>query len=404
MVAHADGDLPDLLELNVEKVEVPTDLSSLHSFNWSEFFLSLAKKGVNALISLILALLLLLIGWLIIKLIMFLLRKALESRKKMDPTLRRWLLSVIGTALKIFLVIIFIDSLGIQTLSIAGMIAAVGVAIGSALSGIVQNFAAGIIIIALRPIVVGEWIKVSGVDGTVVEINVCTTYIVTFDNRIHIIPNVVFTKNPITNYSRQPKRRVDIILAVPVDQKMAVVRKCITDALYACTTDGKVLEDPRLKVAVSSIDSCFNYLILTPWITTTTPENFIRCLWHFKETVVRALKKEGIPCAVPNLHLYLHEGDPKASLAPPTAEEQLEELQHRLHNRSHSRGQGSQQGAAVLTIDSDAVPATTTTEAAEEKKPAIEDKEDKEEEEKQEKKPSESKSHSSSHKHKHKKN
>ena len=66
----------------------------------------------------------------------------------MDPTLQRWLISVISTALKVFLVIIFIDSLGIETLSIAGMIAAIGVAIGSALSGIVQNFAAGIIIIA----------------------------------------------------------------------------------------------------------------------------------------------------------------------------------------------------------------------------------------------------------------
>ena len=100
------------------------------------------------MISLILALILLLIGWLVIKLIIFLLRKALSARKNMDPTLQRWLISVISTALKVFLVIIFIDSLGIETLSIAGMIAAIGVAIGSALSGIVQNFAAGIIIIA----------------------------------------------------------------------------------------------------------------------------------------------------------------------------------------------------------------------------------------------------------------
>jgi len=278
------------------------------------------------LISLILALILLLIGWLIIKLIMFLLRKALSARKSMDPTLQRWLISVIGTALKVFLVIVFIDSLGIETLSIAGMIAAIGVAIGSALSGIVQNFAAGIIIIALKPIKVGEWIKVSGVDGAVTEINVCTTYLVTFDNKVHILPNVVLVNNPITNHSRQPTRRVDVVFAVPVDVKLKVVGKVIVDALYACTTDQKVLETPHAKVAVSYIDNNFTYLIITPWINNTNPDNFVRCLWHFKETIVRALKKEGIPFAVPKLHIYLHEGDPKASMTPPDAEQQIEEL------------------------------------------------------------------------------
>lgn len=98
-------------------------------------------------IKLCIALLLLLVGWMFVKLIMCIIRKALRARKSMDPTLQKWLLSVIGATLKIFLVIVFIDSLGIETLSIAGMIAAIGVAIGTALSGVVQNFAAGVIII-----------------------------------------------------------------------------------------------------------------------------------------------------------------------------------------------------------------------------------------------------------------
>jgi len=398
---RANNPIPDLLALEAENV--PTDLSSLDSFDWSEFFLSLAKKAANAAISLIIALLLLLIGWIIIKIIMFVVRKALEARKNMDATLRRWLISVIGAVLKIFLAIIFIDSLGVETLSIAGMIAAVGVAIGSALSGVVQNFAAGIIIIAIQPIKVGEWIKVSGVDGTVVAINVCTTFIVTFDNKLHIIPNIIFIKNPITNYSRQPKRRVDVIIGVPTDQKLEVVRKVITDALYACTTDGRVLEDPRAKVAVSSIDGVYAYLICTPWITNTNPENFVRVLWHFKETIVRAMKQAGLPFAVPNLHLYLHEGEPAASMAPPDAEEQIEELKHRLNSRSHSRNK-SKQNAAVLTIDSDGEAETTTTTAAveeEEKKPVAEE-EEKEEENKEKKKKHESKPSSSARKHKHK--
>jgi len=379
--------IPEVVNPDGENT-LPTDLSSLESFDWQEFFLYLAKKAVNALISLILALILLLIGWLIIKLIMFLLRKALQARKNMDPTLQRWLISVIGTALKVFLVIVFIDSLGIETLSIAGMIAAVGVAIGSALSGIVQNFAAGIIIIALKPIKVGEWIKVSGVDGTVVEINVCTTYLVTFDNKVHIVPNVVLVNNPITNYSRQPQRRVDIIIAVPIEQKLQVVSKVITDALYACTTDNRVLDDPHVRVAVSSIDGNYVYLIITPWITNTTPDNFIRCLWHFKETIVRALKQEGIPCAVPNLHIYLHEGDPKACMAPPTAEEQVEELQHRLNSRARSHNGKS--NAAILTIDDD-----------DDEKPAEEKDEEKPTKQKEDKpvEKEKSKSHSS-HKHK----
>lgn len=208
---------------------------------------------------------------------------------------------------------------------------------------------------SLKPVKVGEWIKVSGVDGTVVEIDICTTRIVTFDNKLHIVPNLMLIKNPVTNYSRMPNRRVDIILGIPIDQKMDRVRTVITDALYSCTSDGRVLTEPRLKVAVSSIDGVFNYLIITPWIVNVNPENFVRLLWHFKETVVRALKEEGIPVAVPNLHVYLHKGDPKASMAPPDADEQLEDLKRRA--RTYRRSRDGNMSAPLLDVDAPETPA-----------------------------------------------
>ena len=154
--------------------ELPTNTTALEEFDWNGFFLSLAKKALNArlhkpasthshhhtrletccccclwrtVISLCIALLLLIVGWIFVKLIMCVVRRALQARKSMDPTLQRWLISVLGATLKIFLFIVFIDALGIETLSIAGMIAAIGVAIGTALSGVVQNFAAGVIIV-----------------------------------------------------------------------------------------------------------------------------------------------------------------------------------------------------------------------------------------------------------------
>ena len=108
------------------------------------------------MITLCIALLLLLVGWIFVKLIMCVVKKALRARKSMDPTLQRWLISVLGATLKIFLVIVFIDALGIETLSIAGMIAAIGVAIGTALSGVVQNFAAGVIIVGFATLVTAE--------------------------------------------------------------------------------------------------------------------------------------------------------------------------------------------------------------------------------------------------------
>lgn len=108
------------------------------------------------MITLCIALLLLLVGWIFVKLIMCVVKKALRARKSMDPTLQRWLISVLGATLKIFLFIVFIDALGIETLSIAGMIAAIGVAIGTALSGVVQNFAAGVIIVGFATLVTAE--------------------------------------------------------------------------------------------------------------------------------------------------------------------------------------------------------------------------------------------------------
>lgn len=192
-------------------------------------------------------------------------------------------------------------------------------------------------------------------DGTVVAINVCTTSIVTFDNKLHVVPNQIIVKNPLTNYSRMPKRRVDVIVGIPVEQKMGPVREAIIAALYDCTSDGKVLRDPWPKVAVSSIDGVYNYVIITPWITNVSPENFVRLLWHFKETTVRALKQAGIPCAVPNLHVYLHRGDPKASMAPPDAQEQIDELRHRLHrHRSSHRSSSSSSGSGSLLTDASA--------------------------------------------------
>jgi len=393
MVNGLEYDFPGDLTPDGVVEDIPRDLSSLQSFDWYEFLLTLAKKGVNACVTLIIALLLLLIGWLIIKLVMFLLRKALKARKSMDPTLQGWTLSVVGTALKVFLIIIFIDFLGIETLSIAGMIAAIGVAIGTALSGIVQNFAAGLIIIALKPIKVGEWIKVAGVDGSVTEIHVCTTTLTTFDNKVHIVPNVVLVNNPITNFSRQPVCRVDIVLAVPITQDVDFASKCIVDALYSCTSDNKVLEDPRASVSVSAIDGGFCYLCVCSFIDNVSPGNFVRCLWHFKETIIRTLKKEGIPGALPCLHIYLHEGDPKAAMTPPTAEEQIEELKHRLNSHSRNASGQPNSAAAILAID-EAEQAEKAKEKEEENKAIAED-EDKD-------KAGESKSHK--HKHKDKKN
>jgi small conductance mechanosensitive channel len=153
------------------------------------------------------------------------------SRQKIDPTLIRYIQNAVGAILNIVLVVAILGFFGVQTTSLAALIAAAGVAIGLAWSGLLANFAAGVFLIILQPFKVGDFVTAGGIMGTVHEIGLFVTYIDTLDNVRHIVGNGKIFGDVIQNYSTNAYRRVDLTAqlahGVDVHVAMAALKKAL---------------------------------------------------------------------------------------------------------------------------------------------------------------------------------
>ena len=148
------------------------------------------------------------------------------TRQQVDPTILRYLGNIITVTLNIILVIAILGYFGVETTSFAALIAAAGIAIGAAWAGLLANFAAGAFLIVLRPFKVGDYVKAGGVEGTVTEIGLFASTILTPDNVATFIGNNKIFSDTVQNYSSSPYRRVDRLaqLAHSVDPGDAIAR------------------------------------------------------------------------------------------------------------------------------------------------------------------------------------
>lgn len=161
----------------------------------------------------IIALLILWIGWKLINWLSKLLTKGF-NKKRIDTSLQTFLVSVISIALKVLLVITAASMMGIQMTSFIAILGAAGLAVGMALQGTLQNFAGGVIILLLRPYKVGDEIEQAGTRGIVKEIQIFNTVLKTVDNKIIIIPNTELATKTLINYTKSENRRVDVNVGI----------------------------------------------------------------------------------------------------------------------------------------------------------------------------------------------
>ena len=184
------------------------------------------------------ALLLYIVGmWLI-----SLLKRALKrmfQRRQTEPTLASFISSFVSITLTILLVVISVSTLGVNTTSLAALLAAGGMAIGMALSGTVQNFAGGLMLLAFKPFKAGDFIEAQGQSGKVIEVNITATKILTPDNRVVILPNGALSNGTINNYSGRPLRRVEWSVSVSYGVDADACKQAILDIL---NSDERVLK------------------------------------------------------------------------------------------------------------------------------------------------------------------
>ena len=261
------------------------------------FLQTLIDWGVSAGGRLIGAALIFIVGRFLISFLNRLVAKIMV-RRHFDPSVQSFVRSLVNILLTILLIIAVVSKLGVETTSFAALLASAGVAVGMALSGNLQNFAGGLIVLLLRPYRVGDLIESQGVIGTVNEIQIFHTILLTADNKMIYIPNGSLSSGTVVNYSRQTTRRVEWIIGVEYGEQMAKVEQVI-NALIAA--DKRILPTPEPFVALHALDSSSVNVVIRVWVNAA---DYWGVYFDMNKAIYETFNREGIGFPFPQLTLH----------------------------------------------------------------------------------------------------
>lgn len=248
--------------------------------------------------NIILALAIFFVGKLIAKKIISALRNSL-TKKNLDKTLVIFSCNVIYGIAIAFIAIAALSQLGIQTTSLAAVIAAAGLAIGLAFQNSLSNIASGVMIILFKPFVIGHFIEAGGVLGTVEEIGIFNTKLKTPDNKTIISPNSKIISDQIINYSIKKTRRIDMVFGCSYEDDLKKVKKVIEKVL---SDDERVLKDPAPTIGVLELaDNSVNFAV-RPWVK---KDDYLNVMLDLNEKMKLAFDKEGISIPYPQRDVHL---------------------------------------------------------------------------------------------------
>ena len=270
--------------------------------NWNEIFSNLLKFATEFLtswgIKLLAAILVLVVGIKLVKVLIKFIRTS-DKLNKVDDSLRSFLSSFSSIVLYFVLIIVVASILGIPATSFITILASCGVAVGLALQGSLSNFAGGIMILLFKPFKVGDFIEASGECGTVVEISVVYTVILTTDNKRITIPNGSLTNSVIENYSAEELRRVDMTFSTGYNCDIETTKKVISDVIAAHPL---ALKDPAPFVRLSAHgESALTYTVRV-WCKS---ENYWDVNFDIMEGVKEAFDKNGNTIPYPQVDVHV---------------------------------------------------------------------------------------------------
>ena len=244
-----------------KKTEIADKLASLSQMSGEEL-IQMSIRGILSVGSRILiALVLLFVGRWIIKHLRKGLNRMLTNRK-VEASLRSFLMSLTNITLTLFLIIVIIGILGIDTTSFIAVFASAGLAVGMALSGTLQNFAGGVMILIFKPFKVGDYIEAQGQSGTVKEIQLFNTVINTADNKTILIPNGGLSTGIINNYSKENSRRVDWTFGIGYGDNYDKAKATIAQLLES---DGRIFKEPAYFIALTSLGDSSVNIVVRAW-------------------------------------------------------------------------------------------------------------------------------------------
>jgi small conductance mechanosensitive channel len=272
---------------------------NFESLSWWEHVLYMLREqafdfGKNLLICIVIYI----VGRKLIKYINVIVNKLL-SKKEFDPTVTSFLKSLISVVLTAVLIITIINILGINNSSFVAILASAGVAMGMAMSGTLQNFAGGVMILVFRPYRIGDYIQAQGQEGTIKDIHIFNTEITTADNKTVFIPNGGLSSNVIVNYNSKQSRRIDLTIGVEYKTDYDFAKSTIKEILQS---DGRILSEPAPYIALKALNESSVDILIRVWVKTP---DYWDVYFNLNEQIYKIFGKKGIGIPFPQMTVHL---------------------------------------------------------------------------------------------------
>ena len=260
----------------------------------------LIDAGVRAGGSILKAVLVFIVGRFLVSMLNKLAARMMDKRH-VDVSIKTFGKRLVNILLTILLIISVVGALGVETTSFAALLASAGVAIGMALSGNLQNFAGGLVILLFKPYKVGDWIESQNFSGTVREIQIFHTILTTGDNKLVYVPNGALSSGVVTNYNTQETRRVEWVVGVDYGEDYDKVDRVVREVLAA---DNRILDTPEPFIALHALDASSVNIVIRVWVKTS---DYWGVYFDINKAIYNTFNEKGINFPFPQL--TVHQGN-----------------------------------------------------------------------------------------------
>ena len=286
-------------DTTVHKLKFTEKLAELSDMSLRQVVEHITSGLISIAIKICIAIAVYFIGRWLIRYIRRVIGRIMEKRN-VDLSLRIFVQNLVKIVLILFLVTVIIGVLGIDTTSFVALFASAGLAIGMALSGTLQNFAGGVMVLLFKPYRVGDYIEAQGQSGTVKEIQLFNTVLNTPDNKTILVPNGSLSTGIINNYSHEERRRVDWTFGIGYGDSYDYAKATLRELLEA---DERILKDPAYFIALHSLGDSSVNIVVRAWVATP---DYWNVYFGMNEKVYKVFNERGINIPFPQMDVHLH--------------------------------------------------------------------------------------------------
>ena len=266
--------------------------------DWNVFFNTILTWVTNTGVKIIISIIILIISFKIINVLCRKIeRKSVD--KKSDKTILKTLAHILKIGLKVLVAVCLVGYLGIDTSGITALVTSLGVCVGLALNGALSNFAGGVLLIFTRPFKLDDYIEAQGYSGTVQEINITNTKLLTFDNKVVYIPNGTLANGEITNYTEKELRRVDLVFSIGYGDDFEKAKNVIIEI---CDNHELILKDPAPFIRVTEHGASSINISTRVWVKTS---DYWSVYYDMFELVKKGFDEAGIEIPFNQLDVHV---------------------------------------------------------------------------------------------------